>query len=79
MHSQYGWHVITALGPVVHVKASTQTFKQVQATIQQSLLQQQQDKLWQQWLSDLQNSYKGKVTYQSGYAPPTTTALSTTG
>lgn len=78
VHSQFGWHVIKAVGPVKHVKASTQTFNQVKATIQQTLLQQKQATLWQQWLTDLQNEYKGKVSYQSGYQPPATTAVSTT-
>ena len=30
------------------------------------------------WLSELQKRYQGKVSYQGGYAPPATTALSTT-
>ncbi len=79
VHSQFGWHVITALGPAQQQKAHTQTFAQVRTAIQQTLLQQKQGTLWQQWLTDLQNEYKGKVSYQSGYAPPATTALSTTG
>jgi foldase protein PrsA len=79
VHSQFGWHVITALGPIVHVKGHTQTLAEARAGIDQTLLQQQQDKLWQQWIADLQSQYKGKVSYQNGYAPQTTTALSTTG
>jgi foldase protein PrsA len=79
VHSPFGWHVITALGPIQQQKAHTQTFAEVKAAIQQALLQQQQGTLWQQWLTDLQNEYKGKVSYQPGYAPPATTALSTTG
>jgi len=79
VHSQYGWHVIKAVGPIVNQKAHTQAFTDVKSTIQATLLQQNQDKLWQQWLTDLQNQYKGKVSYQSGYAPPATTAVPTTG
>ena len=79
VHSQFGWHVIKAVGPIVHVKSHTQSFTEAQAQIKQTLLGQKQANLWQQWVSDLQNQYKGKVSYQSGYAPPTTTALSTTG
>jgi parvulin-like peptidyl-prolyl isomerase len=63
----------------VKTKPKPETFKQAQPGILQGLLQQQKTKLWEQWLSDLQNEYKGKVSYQSGYAPPTTTALPTTG
>ena len=79
VHSQFGWHVIKAVGPIVHVKVHQQTFLEAQPQIRQVLLGQQQAKLWQQWITDLQNQYKGKVSYQSGYAPPPTTALSTTG
>jgi len=78
VHSQFGWHIIQALGPVTTVKAHTSTFREVAATIKQTLLQQEQDKLWQQWLSDLTKTFAGKVIYQSGYAPPATTALPTT-
>jgi parvulin-like peptidyl-prolyl isomerase len=75
-NSYFGWFIIKALGPVVHAKAHTESFKQAQAAIQQNLLTQAQDKLWQDWLTNLQKS--GKVTYQAGYAPPATTALPTT-
>jgi parvulin-like peptidyl-prolyl isomerase len=77
VHSQFGWHVIKALGPVMK-KAYTEPFSQVQAAIQHILLGQQQQQLWQQWITDFQNEYKGKVNYQSSYAPPATTALPTT-
>lgn len=73
--SPYGWHIIEAVGPVQ--PAHTQTFKQVQATIQQSLLSQQQQTLWGNWLTNLEKQYKGKVQYQTGYQPATT-ATSTT-
>lgn len=62
----------------VKTKPKKQTFAEAQSTVQSTLLQKAQDTLWQQWLSDLISSYKGKVGYQSGFAPPATTALSTT-
>jgi foldase protein PrsA len=76
--SQYGFHIIKALGAIKHQKQHTTPFKEVEPTIHQALLQQAQEKLWQKWVSDLQDKYKDKVTYQSSYAPPETTALSTT-
>jgi foldase protein PrsA len=76
--SQYGWHVIKALGPVTKQKQHTAPFKEVEPTIRQALLQQAQQKLWETWVSELQKKYDGKVSYQANYAPPTTTALSTT-
>jgi foldase protein PrsA len=76
VHSQFGWHVIKAVGPIMK-GAYTQPFSLVQVTITQNLVQQKQGTVWQQWITDLQNEYKGKVSYQSGYAPPTTTASAT--
>jgi parvulin-like peptidyl-prolyl isomerase len=69
----YGWFIIKALAPV-----KIASFSDVEASIKQSLLQAPRDQLFQQWISDLEKKYQGKVSYQSGYAPPTTTALSTT-
>ena len=74
----FGWFIIRALKPVKKTPARTQTFKEAQALIQQTLLQPAQDELWKQWLNDLISSYKDKVSYQSGFAPPATTALPTT-
>ena len=74
----YGWFIIKALGDVKSTPAHTTPLSQVKDQIKQTLLQQAQDKLWQQWLSDLTKQYEGKVTYQSGYAPPSTTLPPTT-
>jgi len=74
----FGWFIIKALGDAKTTKAHTATFKEEQASIKQALSQQQVDKLWSTWLSDLKAQYAGKVRYQTGYAPPTTTALPTT-
>ncbi|HZS31562.1 MAG TPA: peptidylprolyl isomerase [Gaiellaceae bacterium] len=73
--SPYGWHIIEAVGPIK--PAHTQTFAQVQSTIEQSLLQQQQQTIWGAWLTDLQKKYQGKVSYQTGYAPATTATPTT--
>jgi foldase protein PrsA len=70
VHSQFGWHIIQALGPVKPAK--TQSFKDAQGAIQQQLLTQQQSTLWSTWLANLKKQYEGKVSYQAGYAPPTT-------
>ena len=74
----YGWFIIKALGPVKETKEHTTPFNDVQGQIKQALSQQEVDKLWSQWLSDLKQSFDGKVSYQAGYAPPATTALPTT-
>lgn len=74
-NGSYGWFIIKALAPVKSTPASTTPFSTAKAMIQQQLLQAAQDKLWQTWLNDLTKEYQGKVSYQSGYAPPTTTAV----
>jgi parvulin-like peptidyl-prolyl isomerase len=74
----YGWFIIKALEPTVHTKAHTASFDEKKEEIKQTLSQQKVDAQWSQWLSDLKAHYEDQVHYQTGYAPPTTTALSTT-
>ena len=69
VHSQYGWHVIKALAPVKHVSV-----KEIESQIRSQLLQQKTQTLWTNWLTQLQNDFKDKVKYQTGYAPPATTS-----
>jgi foldase protein PrsA len=71
VHSKFGWHVIQPLGAVK--PAHVQTFKEVKAQIQANLASQQKTTAWQAWLAKLAKDYKGKVTYQTGYEPATTT------
>jgi foldase protein PrsA len=82
VHSVYGWHIIQPVGPVK--PAHTQTFAQVKAQIEANLAAQQKQTAWQAWFAKLAKDYKGKVAYQTGYAPaptttPTTPAPTTTG
>ena len=69
--SVYGWHIIQALGPVK--PAHTQTFKEVESQIKSNLAQQKQQVAWSDWLAKIQKDYEGKVSFQTGYAPATTT------
>jgi foldase protein PrsA len=71
VHSQFGWHIIQALGAVT--PAHVQPFGKVKSEIQAQLGQQQQQVAWQKWLAKVAKDYKGKVSYQSGYAPATVT------
>ena len=76
--SQYGWHIIQALTPIK--PSHTQTFSEVKSQIQQNLSSQQRQAAWTNWLSKVSNDFKGKVSYQTGYAPAptaTTPTLST--
>jgi foldase protein PrsA len=73
--SVYGWHVIQALGPIK--PAHTQTFSEVKSQIEANLTSQQKQTAWQAWLAKLTKDFKGKVSYQTGYQPATTTTPTT--
>jgi foldase protein PrsA len=75
VHSVYGWHVLQPIGAIK--PAHTETFAQVKPQIQANLSSQQQTTAWTAWLAKMANDYKGKVAYQTGYEPPTTTAPTT--
>jgi foldase protein PrsA len=76
VHSQFGWHIIQPLGAIK--PAHSQTFSEVKSQIIANLSQQQKATAWQTWLSKLPNDFKGKVSYQTGYAPPSTSTIPTT-
>jgi foldase protein PrsA len=73
--SVYGYHIIQALGPVK--PSHTQTFSEVKSQIQANLASQQKQTAWQAWLAKMAKDFKGKVTYQTGYEPATTTTPTT--
>jgi foldase protein PrsA len=73
VHTVDGWHIIQALGPVKNTPAHAQSFASVKSQIETNLTQQQQSTAWQSWLAKVAKDYKGKVAYQTGYAPATTT------
>jgi foldase protein PrsA len=77
VHSQYGWHIIQALGPVKNTPASVQPFSKVASSIEQNLLQTKQNALWQAWVAKLNKDFKGKIHYQTGYIPATATTSTT--
>ena len=73
--STFGYHIIQALGAVK--PPHTQTFEEVKSSIEANLASQQKQTAWQAWLAKMAKDYKGKVTYQTGYAPATTTTPTT--
>jgi peptidyl-prolyl cis-trans isomerase C len=91
VHSQFGWHIIEALGPVKPgTPAKPTPLSQVKEAIRQQLLSQEQQKEMDKWLAKMKKSYCKKIGYQTGYAPPpgqdpckqsssTTGAATTTG
>jgi parvulin-like peptidyl-prolyl isomerase len=71
VHSQFGWHIIEALGPVKPgTPAKPTPLSQVKEAIRQQLLSQQQQQEMDKWLTKTRKTYCKKIGYQTGYAPP---------
>jgi parvulin-like peptidyl-prolyl isomerase len=85
VHSQFGWHIIEALGPVkAGTPAKPTPLSQVKEAIRQQLLSQNKQKEMDKWLASTKKTYCKKIGYQTGYAPPPgqdpcKTSASTTG
>ena len=65
--TQYGWHIIQALGPVK--KSQSTPYAQVQPAIKQQLLQENRNKEMEKWVADMRKDLEGETTYQTGYKP----------
>jgi foldase protein PrsA len=76
VHSVDGWHVIQPIAAIT--PSHTSTFAEVKSQIQANLASQQKQVAWQKWLSQMANDFKGKVSYQTGYAPATTASSTST-
>jgi foldase protein PrsA len=89
VHSQFGWHIIEAMGPVRPPQAAKPTpLSQVKEAIRQTLLQNKRNDATQKWEKKMIKHYCGTIAYQTGYAPAPgqdpckqqdTTSSSTTG
>src|ERR687895_2064615 len=65
--TQYGWHVIQALGPVK--KSKSTPYNQVKEAIRQQLLQEKRNKEMETWVADMRKDLNKETTYQVGYKP----------
>jgi parvulin-like peptidyl-prolyl isomerase len=85
VHSQFGWHIIEALGPVkAGTPAKPTPLPQVKEAIAQQLASQDKQKAMDKWLAGIKKQYCKNIGYQTGYAPPPgqdpcKTSSSTTG
>jgi parvulin-like peptidyl-prolyl isomerase len=88
VHSQFGWHIIQALGPI-H-PPSVKPYSQVASSIKQQLLQKEQSNALTAFTKTTYKSFcAGKIAYGNGYKPSgsadpcasasSTTSTSTTG
>jgi len=71
VHTQYGWHIIQALGAVKPAKVTP--LKSVQDSIRVQLLQQKKTTTMTAWVAKLKKDFAKKTAYQTGYAPAVTT------
>ena len=76
--TQFGYHIIKALGAVKAAKVTALDAK-LKASIRQQLEQQKKNDAMTAWVNNLKKDYGDKVDYQAGYAPPSTAATTTTG
>jgi parvulin-like peptidyl-prolyl isomerase len=73
--TQYGWHIIQALGPVK--KSQSTPYAQVKEAIRQQLLQENRNKEMEKWVADMRKDLEGETTYQVGYKPKANDAAAT--
>jgi parvulin-like peptidyl-prolyl isomerase len=66
--TQFGWHIIEALGPVKPAKATP--FENVKQSIRQQLITQKRSNALSMWQKSLEQRYKNQIAYAVGYKPP---------
>jgi len=71
--SQYGWHIIKPLGPVIPKKVTP--FAKVKASIVTEIQQAKNSDVMSKFQSRLTAFYASRIKYAHGYAPPATTAV----
>jgi parvulin-like peptidyl-prolyl isomerase len=70
VHTQAGWHIIEALGPVKPgTPAKPTPLAQVEEAIRQQLLSSKRNDEMDKWLEDIKKSYCSDIGYQRGYSP----------
>jgi parvulin-like peptidyl-prolyl isomerase len=71
VHSQFGWHIIQALGPIRSGhKEHLMPISQVKDTIRQLLLQQKKNDVLKKWVEKTRKDFCSKIGYAPGYKPP---------
>lgn len=73
--TQYGWHVIQALGPVK--KSQATPYNQVKEAIRQQILQEKRNKEMEKWVAGMRKDLNDETTYQVGYKPKVQDAAAT--
>ena len=66
--TQFGWHIIEAVGDVV--PASTQELSEVEEQISTTLLEEKKNQRISEWVEELQARFADRVSYAPGFEPP---------
>ena len=75
--TEFGFHIIEALGPVKPAKVTP--LKDVKEAIKQQLVQAKKNEKMTDWVDDLKKDYEDKITYAIGFTPPPTATGTSTG
>jgi foldase protein PrsA len=76
VHSQFGWHIIEAYGPV-HAAVVT-SYAKAKSSIQTNLKSAKNSALMSSFSNTMTKDFANKIAYASGYAPPASTSTPTT-
>jgi parvulin-like peptidyl-prolyl isomerase len=68
--TEFGYHIIQALGPVKPAKVTP--LKEVKSAIKQQLLQTEKNEKMTDWVDGLKKDYEDKISYAIGFTPPPT-------
>ncbi len=74
--TEFGYHVIQALGTVKPAKVTP--LKDVKDSIRQQLLQTKKNEAMTAWVDGLKKDYEDKISYAIGFTPPPAAATGTT-
>jgi foldase protein PrsA len=66
--TQFGWHIIEAVGDVV--PASTQKLSDVEEQISTTLLEEKKNQRISEWVEELQARFADQISYAPGFEPP---------
>ena len=73
VHTQFGWHIIEALGPIKKgTPAKPTPLAQVKENIKQVLLSTDKNDEMNKWLASMKKTYCKRIGYAAGYKPTAT-------